>query len=332
MLIHPILRRFLISCIFGFFFIFIIFIVVDLKTIFDSVLSLSFKTVLIIFFIYICSLLLRSLRFWLLVNGVKGNFKISTSIGVTFSSYFLSIFLPARIGDGIKLFRAKKKYDVPYTSTGLAVIIEKVLDILCISSIVIVSIIVIILTQNVILSNEALFLLQTVLIIEILGFFILIMISIYGEHFIPFFNRMGNIGEFLILIYKNYKEALNTFIQKYTLLILTPLITIMIWLIDAICLYLVISDLVYVFDQNLILITILSALFGFLTFIFPISPGNIGSYELAVSIMFIVFFPSFLDIIISAALIEHALKMFIHLVFGGPPTIYYSDFVLDSLK
>ena len=268
----------------------------------------------------------------MLVNGVRGDFKIVTSIGVTFSSYFLSIFLPARIGDGIKLYRAKKKYNVPYSSTGLAVILEKMLDIFCISFIVILTIIFIILTQNIILTNEVTFLLEMVLLIEVLGFLLLMMISIFGERLFPLFNRIGRIGDLLIQAYKSYKEALSIFIRKFDILILSLLISIMIWLIDSICLYFVFIDLIPMSDQYLILIVIMSALFGYLTFIFPLSPGNIGSYELAVAIFFVTFFPSLLNLIISAALIEHGLKIMIHLVFGGPPTLYYSDLILDTLK
>lgn len=306
--------------------------ITDINTIRNNILSLSIEIVVLISFIYLISLFLRSLRFWVLVNAIEGKLKLQTSVGVTLSSYFLSTFLPARLGDGIKIIRPKKKYLVPYTSTGLALMFEKILDIFCISFILSLAISIIILTQNINFPSETIILLELVLVLEILGFLFLTIVFYWGDLLFPLFYRTGKFGDILILVIKNYKTALKTFLSKYNLIGVSTFITIIIWLIDSICLYLVLLDIMKISDSSLFFIAILSALFGYMTFAFPLSPGNIGSYELAVTLMFVTFFPALPKLIISAALIEHGLKTLIHLFFGGISTFYYSELILEIFE
>ncbi len=315
----------LFSVFIGIFFIIIIIILVDEVEIWNNILSLSFEILVIFVILYLSSLILRSIRYLLLVNGFDGEMKIQTSIGVTFSAYFLSTFLPARLGEGIKVIRPKKKNKVPYTSTGMAILFEKFLDMLCISLIVLLIIVTIFLTHSIRLEPETGLILLIFLFLEVFGFCLLIILSIWGDRILSIFNPWKRLKNYLTVIYTNYKTAIRKMYHKTHILSSSALITLCIWLIDAVCLYLVLFDLMKEFNAFLLLITVLSALFGYMTFFLPLSPGNIGSYEIAVSLMFIPLFAISPSLIVSAALIEHGLKTLVHLFVGTPSTFYYSE-------
>ncbi|MFX0022744.1 MAG: YbhN family protein [Candidatus Hermodarchaeota archaeon] len=329
---HDLIKRLIVSTLIGIIMIIIISFLVDLQIILDNILSLSLEIMIFVSIIYLCSLLLRSVRYWMLVNSLNGGIKMRTSIGVTFSAYFLSIFLPARIGDGVKIIHPKKKYTVSYTSTGFALILEKILDLYCISFIVFLVVSYIFMAQNIELPEVSMFFLEIVFFLEILAVFILIIVTIWGDLLFPLFSSLGRGGDFLILVQTNYKRSINTFIKNPSILCLSLFVTLIIWLIDSICLYFILLDILKVSDVFLLPIAVISALFGYLTFIFPISPGNIGSYEFAVALLFVSLTTVSPAPIIIAALIEHGLKTLVHLLFGAPSTFYYSENIMEIFR
>jgi uncharacterized protein (TIRG00374 family) len=274
---------------------------------------------------------LRSFRFWLLVNSVKGGIELRTSIGVTLSSYFLSTFVPARLGESVKLVRPKNKYQVPYTATGFTVIIEKTLDLVCITTIVFFLISVLLFLIDLKLQYSAIFWLQMAFILVSLAVISLIVIFLWGDFLISRLEHRGRIGSFLKLSYFSYKKAFTNFLEKPLIIGVSVVISLLIWTIDSTVLVIIFTQISDISNNIVILITIISALFAYLTFIFPISPGNIGSYELAVSFMFIALYPVPVSLIIGAALIEHGLKTLIHIVLGSSPTLYYIDTISSIL-
>ncbi len=230
--------------------------------------------------IYAFSYLLRGYRFEYILS------KMDLKAGTLFSTQsvaigqMVNVLTPIRIGDLARAYVFKRK-DIAYTSSLAAIAAERLFDLFSISLIAIVTALII----GVTLSTPIYALVLT--IIAFLAVFTL--------------SRMENVvGRIL----RNTKKVLG-FRESMVILALSMSV----WFSDIFVCYLI--ALSYA-NPSLQLIS-LAVSIGNIVKVFPVTPGGIGTYEAAITLILSSLSK---DIAFTIALIDHALKNFLTVLLG----------------
>lgn len=263
----------------------------------------------------LCAWLLRGFRYQEILK------RLNTKAGVLFStacicvSQTANIILPARLGDFVRMFILKHEKGTTYTNSFTSLIAERVYDVLIVAFLGLCSLPFLIS----LIPNEYfwfVWLIVGVLFCGILGICVLTLSkNIHAE------NRI-------------IKKILEIFTQFRTVssnlssLCLLSATSIVIWLLDVLICYIV--ALMFGIELPFILV-LLAIVIGNLVKAIPITPGGIGTYELALVVVFqIGGVPVATATLV--AVVDHLIKNGMTLAGGIISLYYFGGWLVSLLK
>lgn len=254
---------------------------------------------------------LRGARYRYILN------RLSVLVGTVFStacifvSQTANLIIPARLGDLIRLFILKHEKKTTYTLGFSSLITERVFDILTIALIGAIAL-------PFVVGQEPWFsmLIGFVLLLGLLFFVVLI----YSGRFSSDNQILAKVIEILSQI-RSVSQTPRAFIY----LILSSVI---IWIIDCIVCLMV----ALMFGEPVsFMVVVLAIVIGNLVKAVPITPGGIGTYELALAMTFELAGVS-AGIAVLIAIIDHLIKNLVTLVGGVVSIYYFGDWTVSLLK
>jgi uncharacterized protein (TIRG00374 family) len=255
---------------------------------------------------------LRGFRYRYIVRRLGTEISITFSTACIFLSQTANLILPARLGDFVRMFVLRHEKEMAYTNSFTSIIAERVFDIV---------------------------------IIAVLGLCTLsFLITIVPEWFadvILFVLGLGAVLVIFLLVSKRFtsenrilKKILEILEQFRTVAATVPAVTTLsassalIWIGDTIICYLV----ALMFHAEVpFLLVLLAIVIGNLVKAVPVTPGGIGTYELALVVTFeLGGVPAAVATLI--AVVDHLIKNLITLAGGVASIYYFGDWVVSLLK
>ncbi len=250
------------------------------EKVFENIVRVKPKFLVYSAVVYVLSYFLRGYRFEYILSRLDSRSSIIFSTQSIAISQTVNVLTPIRIGDLARAY-VFKRIDVPYTTSLAAIATERLFDLLSISLIAVFSAVAI----GMMLSTPMYAMVFTILLF--LAVFLL--------------SRMENvIGKIL----KDVKRVLKF---KDSLVILA--FSIILWFSDILVCYLI--ALSYV-RPSILLISLAVAIANIVKAL-PITPGGIGTYEAA---MTLILSKLSTDIAFTIALVDHALKNVLTVLLG----------------
>lgn len=254
------------------------------------------------------------------LRGVRYRFilmRLSLQVGTIFSiacifvSQTANLIIPARLGDLIRLLILKHEKGATYTVGFSSVLTERVFDILTIALIGAI-------TLPFVVGQEPWFsmLIGLVLILGLLFGIVLIFSGKFSSE-----NRiLGKVIEVLLQI--------RSVSQTPRALLLLLLSSFTIWIIDC----LVCMMVALMFGESVsFMVVVLAIVIGNLVKAVPITPGGIGTYELALAMTFELAGVS-AGTAVLIAIIDHLIKNLVTLAGGVASIYYFGNWTVSLLK
>ncbi|AKB30289.1 Dolichol-P-glucose synthetase [Methanosarcina siciliae T4/M] len=260
----------------------------------ENIKQVSLSTLVLASLVYCISWPLRGIRFQQILNRLGNHYGLGFLTGSIFISQSANVILPARIGDLSRMYILKKSKDLAFTTSLSSLTIERVFDIIAITSIAALA------SSGVASRFELAVWMES--LIRFSGFAILIFfVGLFSLSF-----REGRItkrggkkvsaissGEPLHKI----KEFISAFIHQMSIVAVRPgaflavvASSLFIWGMDIFTCYLVLKafptagvDMSSGFTISLIF---LAVALGNIAKTFPVTPGAIGTYEVALTAVF----------------------------------------------
>ncbi|AKB56074.1 MULTISPECIES: flippase-like domain-containing protein [Methanosarcina] len=287
----------------------------------ENVKQASFRTLVSAALVYCVSWPLRGVRFQQILNRLGNQYELGFLTGSIFISQSANVILPARIGDLSRMYILKKSKDLAFTTSFSSITVERVFDIVAITSIAI-------LASSGATSRfelepwmESLIKLSRLAVV--LFFLILFIVSF----------REGNARKRLEI--RNSQNGLSgkikifasTFLHQISIVAVRPrsflavtASSLLIWGIDIFTCFLVLKSFPTVGESvsstYMISLIFLAVALGNIAKIIPITPGAIGTYEVALTAVFGLggIKP---EIGFTVAVLDHIIKNSITLIGGG---------------
>ena len=255
--------------------------------------------------------LLRGLRYKIILSGIGIHCSLLFSTGCIFISQTANLIVPARLGDLVRVFILKHEYGASISQGISSVVVERVFDIVMVALLGAISLLFVL---NV--PGEYFWLVIIPLVLGA-GFFIFLSISD------RFASKNRYIGILLTMLDQIRQVSLSI---KSVFALSTS--SIVIWLLDVlVCLF-----VAMMFGVTIpFAVVVLAIVVGNLVKAIPLTPGGIGTYELAVVAIFSAagIDPAIATLI---AVIDHLLKNLVTLAGGVISIYFFGDWVLDTIK
>ena len=223
--------------------------------------------ILLAIIIFVISYLLRTLR-WQALTRSQNRVKLLPAFDSLVSGYAINNVLPLRAGEVFRLFITKLKTGIPKSTVLGTLIIERMWDALALLLLAVISLLS---TQpknvptNVINLSAIIFGIITLLIIILI---------IFDKSILILLKRVKVSDQIIEKITRLVGSFKN--LQNWPVLLLSVLLSVLVWIIEATTYYIVASSLAMdiSFVQMLLVMVILN--FGILI---PSSPGYVGTFE-----------------------------------------------------
>jgi hypothetical protein len=263
--------------------------------------------------IVVCILawLLRGLRYKIILSGIGIQCSLLFSTGCIFISQTANLIVPARLGDLVRVFILKHEFGASISQGISSVVVERVFDIVMVALLGAISLLFVF---NV--PGEYFWLVIIPLVLGA-GFFVFLSISD------RFASKNRYIGILLTMLDQIRQVSLSI---KSVFALSTS--SIVIWLLDVlVCMF-----VAMMFGVTIpFAVVVLAIVVGNLVKAIPLTPGGIGTYELAVVAIFSAagIDPAIATLI---AVIDHLLKNLVTLAGGVISIYFFGDWVLDTIK
>jgi len=287
----------------------------------ENVKQASFRTLVLASLVYCVSWPLRGVRFQQILNRLGNQYGLGFLTGSIFISQSANVILPARIGDLSRMYILKKSKDLAFTTSFSSITVERVFDIVAITSIAILA------SSGAASRFELAPWMES--LIQLSGLAVVLFFSIL---FIVSF-REGNTRKRLKMkksqngISGKIKSFASTLLHQISVVAVRPssflavtVSSLLIWGIDILTCFLVLKSFPTVAESVLstymISLIFLAVALGNIAKIFPITPGAIGTYEVALTAVFGLggIEP---EIGFTVAVLDHIIKNSITLIGGG---------------
>jgi|Deesub1362A_J573_1020465.scaffolds.fasta_scaffold00454_32 hypothetical protein len=254
--------------------------------------SADLRFILLASLVYLYSWHIRGLRYRYIFRNIGYDPGIVFHTGTIVISQTVNIITPARIGDLARAYIFKRLKNIPVTSSISALAVERIYDTTAIMVIAVIAMIGFRISLPSWISSAIIY-----SFLALLG--AILVISLFSSHG----SIIGNIMREI----KTTASHRETFFFGFGT-------SLGIWCVDILVCFIVLSAIAGL-DFSLLPLVALGVTVANLTKIIPITPGGIGTYELALSaIMSLILLP---EIAFSTALIDHLLKNLITLLLGG---------------
>jgi glycosyltransferase AglD len=255
--------------------------------------------------------ILRGARYMGILQSLQVKAGILVSTACIFVSQTANLVIPARLGDLVRIFILKHEYGTTVSTSISSLVVERLFDIIMVALLGA-------LTLPFVLNVPDWFYLVIVVPLIIGAVFMLVLLSL---------GKVKSENKYIRIILTMLEEVRKASLSLRSLLQFS-LLSVIIWLLDiGVCIF-----IVYMFGQSIgIPVIILAIVIGNLVKAVPLTPGGIGTYELAVALVLQLagVEPALAFLI---AVTDHLIKNLVTLI-GGVISIYYlGDWVLSTIK
>ncbi|WP_342770589.1 MULTISPECIES: lysylphosphatidylglycerol synthase transmembrane domain-containing protein [unclassified Methanoculleus] len=257
---------------------------------------------------------LRGFRYRFILNGLDIRESLGFSIACIFVSQTANLIIPARLGDLVRMLILKHEDDATYSQGFSSIVVERVFDIIMIA----------------VLGAVALPFVLAVL--DVPDWFITVIIvplAAGGVFFavLLWSGRLKSENRIVVAIQRMLDEVKQVSLNPRALLTLGGS-SLLIWLVDVLVCYAV----VLMFRESVpFAIVVLAIVIGNLVKAVPITPGGVGTYELALALTLgLAGTPVATATLI--AVIDHLVKNLVTLVGGVGSIYYFGDWSMDLLR
>ncbi|MCX6699941.1 MAG: lysylphosphatidylglycerol synthase transmembrane domain-containing protein [Methanomicrobiales archaeon] len=255
--------------------------------------------------------ILRGARYMGILKSLQVKAGMLVSTACIFVSQTANLVIPARLGDLVRIFILKHEYETS-VSTGISsLVVERLFDIIMVALL-------------------GVLMLPFVLNVPQWFYWVIVAPLIIGAVFMIVLVALGRVksgNKYIMLILTMLDEVRKASLSIRSLIQFSAL-SVVIWLLDiGVCIF-----VVYMFGQSIGLpIVVLAIVIGNLVKAVPLTPGGVGTYELAVALVLQLagVEPALAFLI---AVTDHLIKNLVTLI-GGVISIYYlGDWVLSTIK
>lgn len=264
--------------------------------------------------ICVAAWILRGFRYQFILQGLDIEKGLWFSTACIFISQTANLIVPARLGDFVRMLILKHEDDATYSQGFSSLVIERVFDILMIA----------------VLGAFALpFVLAVLDLPDWFITVILVPLAAGGIFFavLLWSGRMESENRIIVAVQRMLDEVKRASINPRALAVLSGS-SLLIWFVDVLVCYAV----VLMFQESVPFgIVVLAIVIGNLVKAVPITPGGVGTYEIALALTFgLAGTPAVTATLI--AVIDHLIKNLVTLIGGVGSIYYFGDWSMDLLK
>lgn len=259
----------------------------------------------------IAAWLLRGLRYKVILSGVGVSCGLLFSTGCIFVSQTANLIVPARLGDLVRVFILRHEYGSSISQGISSLVVERVFDIVMVALLGAVSLLFVFNVPD--------------------WFYIVILLPLaLGAAFFVFLIFSGRLvsGNRYVRILLSILDQIRAVSLSLPSVTSISLQSIVIWILDiVVCLF-----VAMMFQQTIpVAVIVLAIVIGNLVKAIPLTPGGVGTYELAVALTFTVagIDPAVATLI---AVIDHLLKNLVTLGGGIVSIYFFGDWVIDTIR
>ncbi|HNQ29839.1 MAG TPA: lysylphosphatidylglycerol synthase transmembrane domain-containing protein [Methanolinea sp.] len=253
----------------------------------------------------------RGLRYRSILASLGIPVGVNFSTACIFVSQTANLIVPARLGDLVRIFILGHEKNAPVSKGISSLVVERVFDIVTVALLGAISLLFVLNVPD---------WFYTLILLPLAAGAVFFAVLL----FIGKFNSENRIIKTLLTIMEQIKEAS---LSVRAVVILSGS-SILIWLMDVmVCVF-----VVMMFQEEIpFAAVVLAIVIGNLVKAVPLTPGGVGTYELALALTFtLVGVPAAEAAMI--AVIDHLVKNLITLVGGIASIYYFGGWVLDSIK
>ncbi len=303
----------------------LIFIIVGIEDVWHAIVSVSPIIIGIAVLIYLLSWPIRGLRYKHILSQLNYNESLNFITGSIFISQSANVILPARIGDITRPYILKKKKKIPLTTGMSSIAIERVFDIIAITVIGILSVLIVMGEMSV--DDWVIPVMLSSVAVIIIFFCTIFFFASKGkdglspiERISKRFLRPGDRTDKIVNISEKFVEEIYIISTNPKSFLVVSFSSLLIWTVDIATCYIVLMAFPSVQNTvshiTLIAVVFLAVAVGNLVKMIPTTPGGIGTYESALTVVLcIAGIPPHISA--AAAVIDHFIKNSITLVFGA---------------
>jgi uncharacterized membrane protein YbhN (UPF0104 family) len=301
-------RKIILTSILAILILFLITSIIGRADVIDELRTASPALIALSILVYLISWPLRGIRYQQILAQIGVKEDLNFLVGCIAVSQSANVFLPARLGDVARAYLLKKLKNISLITGFSSLAVERIFDVLAIATIGGVAVLGL---RGMLLDP------QTTNTLTIAG---LAIVAVFGL-LVLFLKLRTTIG-----------GVIDRFIREIALVSTNPRAfaivfagSLLVWLVDTLTCFVILNAFSETISCSMIPIVFLAIAVGNLTKIFPITPGAIGTYEGALTVIFSLggIAPA---IGIAAAVFDHLVKNLVTLVLGR---VYLSRFDLS---
>ncbi|KLK89329.1 lysylphosphatidylglycerol synthetase [Methanoculleus sediminis] len=258
--------------------------------------------------------ILRGYRYRFILQGLDVRKDLWFSTACIFISQTANLIVPARLGDFVRMLILKHEDDATYSQGFSSLVVERVFDILMIAVLGVIALPFVLAVLDV----PDWFI--TVIVVPLAAGGVFFAVLLWS-------GRMESGNRIVAAIQKMLDEVKRASLNPRALAVLSGS-SLLIWLVDVLVCYAV----VLMFQEPVPFgIVVLAIVIGNLVKAVPITPGGVGTYELALALTFgLAGTPAVTATLI--AVIDHLIKNLVTLVGGVGSIYYFGDWSMSLLK
>jgi glycosyltransferase AglD len=255
--------------------------------------------------------ILRGWRYHFILKSLGYMVGVIVSTACIFVSQTVNVIVPARLGDFVRVLILKHEYNITYSEGVASLVVERVFDIFTVALLGAISILFV-------LNAPSWF--YTIIILPLVAGIIFFI-------FLMFIGKLSTRNKYVAIILTMLHEIRKASLSIKSIVLL-GISSIVIWLLDI----LVCFAVVVMFGQQIpFAVIVLAIVIGNLVKAVPLTPGGIGTYEVALVATFTLAGVS-PDMAMIIAIIDHLIKNLVTCAGGVVSIYYFGDWVIPSIK
>ncbi len=233
--------------------------------------------------LYTLVMLIRVVRWNLLLRSSNIEVEFSLLARVAWIAWAQNAVLPARLGEVSRLYILKDREDVPVSVTTASILLEKFFDLFGLLFVLATSALLFSI-DNTELQSSFVQNIQLLGVLVLIGSLSILSTVVFDEFYLRLLNFMP-LKSKLIPLFKRFQRSAKTLLKNRFMFLQVMLISILQWFIEA----LTIVTIAWVLGVRISVIGIIfAAIVGYATYIFPITPGSLGPFELFVGQLLVI--------------------------------------------
>lgn len=264
--------------------------------------------------ICVAAWILRGFRYKFILEGLSISKSLAFSTACIFISQTANLVVPARLGDLVRMLILKRSDDVTYSQGFSSIVVERIFDVFMVAVLGVIALPFVV----AVLAVPDWFT-TTIFIPLVVGaaFFVILLLS----------GRIESENRFIAAVSKMLDEVKQISLHPRALAVLSGS-SLLIWIVDVFVCFAVVLMFQAVVPLGIV---VLAIVIGNLVKAVPVTPGGVGTYELALALTLgLAGIPAVTATLI--AVIDHLIKNMVTLVGGIGSIYYFGDWSRSVLK